>query len=324
MLNAPRGDWQSWQPSATLETLRLRAKAIQKIRAFFEGRGVLEVTTPVWLPEVAPERHQTPPVCSGGFLLTSPETCMKRLVAAGSGAIFQMGPAFRQGESGRLHHPEFTMLEWYRPHWGLDQLVDEVTTLIQLVLPVPAIRIMTFQEAFQSFVGADPFQAPLETLAEALNEVLRPGDDRPALVDRLFVQRLEPAIAPLDTVLILTGFPPWEPGMAELNPGPPKVARRFEVFFRGVELANGYQESRDPLELEQRMLTANAARRRDGLNPLPIDRKFLQAMEAGFPSCAGVALGVDRLLMLAFDKEGIDKVMTFQELPGSSSMDRSF
>lgn len=321
MLNAPKGNSDPWQPSASLETLRLRAKAIQKIRAFFEGREVLEVTTPVWLPEVAPERHQTPPGCLGGFLLTSPETCMKRLVAAGSGAIFQMGPAFRQGESGRVHHPEFTMLEWYRPHWTLDQLVDEVTALIQLILPVSAIRIMTFQEVFQNFIGVDPFADPLETLADG---PLRPGDDRPALVDRLFVQRLEPAIASLETLLIVTGFPPWEPGMAEYDPGPPRVAKRFEVFFRGVELANGYQESQDPLDLEQRMLLANATRRRDGLAPLPIDQKFLQAMWAGFPPCAGVALGLDRLLMVAFGKERLNEVMAFHELAGFSSVDRSF
>ncbi|MEO5328986.1 MAG: EF-P lysine aminoacylase EpmA [Magnetococcus sp. THC-1_WYH] len=309
----PRVDSASWQPSASLDTLVRRGKALRQIRDFFEQRGVLEVNTPVWLPAVAPERHQTPPECSGGFLLTSPETCMKRLIAAGMGAVYQIGPAFRKGEWGRYHHPEFTMLEWYRPQWTVAQLMVEVIDLVKIFLPVPSVRVMTFQEVFVQWTGIDPLTSPLEVLAKTLERPFAPDSPRSHWVDRLFVERLEPAIATLDCLLVVTGFPPWEPGMAELDCGPPEVARRFEVFFKGVELANGYQELQNPEEQERRLRTANAQRVEDGGDALPIDEHFLAAMRAGFPPCAGVALGLDRLLMLAFDKENISEVMAFRE-----------
>ncbi|MBF0145536.1 MAG: EF-P lysine aminoacylase GenX [Magnetococcales bacterium] len=314
MSNAPRAEHHPlWYPSASLETLQLRADMIHRIRNFFARRVVLEVTTPVWLPAAAPERHQTPPRCAGGYLQTSPETCMKRLVAAGSGPIYQIGPAFRAGESGRLHHPEFTMLEWYRPHWTLEQLMEEVIELIRTLMTVPSVTVMTFQEAWVRWVGVDPFLSPLEALVTPTPALVEwTESDRPLLVDRMFVERLEPALAQLDTLLILTGFPPWEPGMAELDAGPPPVARRFEVLLRGVELANGYQELRDPIEQRQRFIDANHHRGEDGKDPLPIDETFLQALQDGFPPCAGVALGLDRLLMLAFDKATLGEVMAFQ------------
>ncbi|HIJ85278.1 MAG TPA: EF-P lysine aminoacylase GenX [Magnetococcales bacterium] len=311
MSNAPRVEPQAWHPTASLETLRHRGVVMRQIREFFFQRGVLEVNTPVWLPNVAPERHQTPPACSGGYLQTSPETCMKRLLAAGLGAIYQMGPAFRAGESGRLHHPEFTMLEWYRPHWTLTQLMDEVTGLIQTVLPLPSVTTMTFQDVFLQHVGVDPFFSPLEELTKLLGPPALPTTDRALLVDRLFVERLEPALAKLDTLLVVTGFPPWEPGMAEIDPGPPAVARRFEVFIHGVEIANAYQELQNPVEQEQRLIEANRARVKEGGKSLPIDERFLQALRAGLPPCAGVALGLDRLLMLAFAKKSIAEVIAF-------------
>lgn len=239
---------------------------------------------------------------------------MKRLVAAGFGAVYQIGPAFRQGESGRLHHPEFTMLEWYRPHWTVAQLMEEVTEVIKTVMTLPSTTVMTFQEAFIRYVGVDPFLSPLDLLAKPLNASPSTPKDRATLVDLLFVERLEPAIASLETLLILTGFPSWEPGMAEIDSGPPEVARRFEVFVRGVEIANGYQELCDPVEQRQRLTTANSKRIADGKNPLPIDEKFLAALEDGLPPCAGVALGLDRLLMLAFDKKSINEIMAFCEL----------
>lgn len=238
---------------------------------------------------------------------------MKRLIAAGMGAIYQIGPAFREGEWGRLHHPEFTMLEWYRPHWTMNQLMMEVVDLIKILLPIPSVRVMTFQEAFTQFTGVDPFTSTLDVFAQSLGQPFSVDTQRSHWVDLLFVERLEPAIAKLDCLLIITGFPPWEPGMAELDCGPPEVARRFEVFFQGVEMANGYQELQNPDEQEQRLKTTNAQRVEDGEDCLPIDEHFLAAMRAGFPPCAGVALGLDRLLMLAFDKKNIAEVMAFRE-----------
>jgi elongation factor P--(R)-beta-lysine ligase len=137
-----------------------RAEILDTIRGFFQERGVLEVTTPLLISAVAPERYQNPPVCQGGYLQASPETAMKRLVASGSGAIFQICPAFRAGETGRLHNPEFTMLEWYRPGWEQTQLMAEVAELIQGLLHCPAPITITFQQAFKKFVGVDPFEKP--------------------------------------------------------------------------------------------------------------------------------------------------------------------
>ncbi|MBF0109126.1 MAG: EF-P lysine aminoacylase GenX [Magnetococcales bacterium] len=316
MSNAPRGDQPSWRPSATPDTLRHRARALRRVRAFFARRRVMEVTTPVWLPAAAPERHQTPPSCSGGFLQTSPETCMKRLVAAGSGAIYQIGPAFRAGESGRLHHPEFTMLEWYRPQWRLEQLMEEVIDLLRLFFPAASLATMTFQEAFLRHAGVDPFFTSVTDMAQRTSvphSLEWTEAHRPILVDQLFVDRLEPAFSNIDNIIILKDFPSWEPGMAELDPGPPMVARRFEIIYKGVEIANGYQELRDPVAQRERFVAANRYRVENGMPPLPLDERFLEALRDGFPPCAGVALGLDRLLMLAFGLDSIGDVLSFRE-----------
>ncbi|MBF0446433.1 MAG: EF-P lysine aminoacylase GenX, partial [Magnetococcales bacterium] len=240
-----------------------------------------------------------------------PETAMKRLVAAGYGAIFQICPVFRADEAGRLHNPEFTMLEWYQPGWNMEDLMVEVTDLVQNVLHCPAPIMLTFRQAFQKYVGIDPFLSPLTDMAKKVSTPPPKGLDRSGLTDLLLVDQLEPALKKQGGSLFLWDYPAWDPAMAEVDPGPPQVAKRFEMYVDGVELANGYQELRDAHEQKQRFEKINQQRLQDGQQPLPVDNRFLEALANGFPHCAGVALGIDRLLMLALQKERIADVMAF-------------
>ncbi|MBF0359291.1 MAG: EF-P lysine aminoacylase GenX [Magnetococcales bacterium] len=301
----------SWQPAATLETLKARAGIIALIREFFQDRGVLEVTTPVLVSAVAPERHQNPQICRDGFLHSSPETAMKRLVAAGFGSIFQICPVFRADEAGRLHNPEFTMLEWYRPGFEMEELMVEVGELVQSLLNCPLPVKLTFREAFQKYVGIDPLTSPLGEMAKKIVGQPPEGLDRIGLTDLLLVDQLEPALKKQGGSFFLTDYPAWDPAMAEVDIGPPALARRFELYIDGVELANGYQELTDSQEQEQRLKSVNQQRLEDGRQLLPIDNNFLEALKSGLPRCAGVALGVDRLIMLALLKDSIADVMAF-------------
>lgn len=294
-----------------METLRQRARLIGRIRHFFQEREVWEVTTPVLMSAIAPERHQDPLQTQTGYLQTSPETAMKRLIAAGSGAIFQIGPAFRADERGALHNPEFTMLEWYRPGWSMARLMDEVAQLVQSMLGGARPVTSTFQQAFLTHVGVDPFDDSLARLEAAAFSAPPRGLDRGGLVDWLLVDRLEPALKKQGGSHFIRNYPAWDPAMAEVDPGPPAVARRFELYIDGVEVANGYQELTDVGEQTRRLAEANRLRGEDGRRPLPIDDRFLAAMAHGFPRCAGVAMGLDRLIMAALGKENIADVMAF-------------
>ncbi len=300
-----------WRPAATLETLAARAGILDKLRIFFQKRGVLEVTTPVMVSALAPERHQNPPVCAGRFLQGSPETAMKRLLAAGSGPIFQICPAFRADEAGRLHNPEFTMLEWYRPGWEMERLITEVWELLQSVLDCGDAEVFTFQEAFIRLVGLDPVSTGTAEMRAAISGPTPSDLDRPGLTDLLLVEKLEPALRERGGAVFITDYPAWEPLMAEVDSGPPPLARRFELYVDGVELANGYQELTDAVEQKKRLDAANRQRLEDGGKPLPVDERFLAAMRHGLPRCSGVAMGIDRLIMLALGKNSIGAVMAF-------------
>ncbi|MBF0368252.1 MAG: EF-P lysine aminoacylase GenX [Magnetococcales bacterium] len=305
-------DTPLWSPSTTLETLRERAKIIGQVRRFFESRGVLEVETPLLAPAIAPEPHMEPISCGNFFLRSSPETPMKRLLAAGSGPVFQICRAFRSGESGPRHNPEFTILEWYRPGWSLGQLMGEVVDLVREITQAPSPMTFTYREAFLRFAGIDPFQASEAELAAHITSLHPPSElDRDGMLDLLLLERVEPGFAQLEAPVLLTDYPPSQAAMAEVDPGPPPVARRFELYLYGIELANGYQELTDPWEQEQRLEQANAERVRNGLAPLPLDRLFLDALNAGLPLSAGVALGLDRLVMVALGKQHIEEVIPF-------------
>ncbi len=292
---------------------------IAKTRRFFDQRGLMEVDTPTLSAAAASDVNiaslQTQ-VSAGRprllYLQTSPESAMKRLLSAGSGPIFQFARAFRDGEAGPSHNPEFLLLEWYRPDFSLRALMDEVADLLKTLLEqdLPVER-MPYREAFRRFAGLDPFTASFEAVAELCRRSGFAGrlDDRNAGLDLLLSQRVQPALSP--RCVFLFDFPAEQAALARIRSGEPPAAERFELFVDGVELANGYQELTDAEELKQRIEADGVRRRERGLPQVPVDVKLIQALEHGLPECAGVALGFDRLVGLKAGIEDIRKVMPF-------------
>ncbi|HEX4955199.1 MAG TPA: EF-P lysine aminoacylase EpmA [Thermoanaerobaculia bacterium] len=310
----------SWRPTAPLEHLRRRAELLRTIRSFFHQRGVLEVETPQLAAATVTDLHLASLSCQLAgpesprlFLQTSPEFAMKRLLAAGSGAIFQICKAFRDDERGRRHNPEFSLLEWYRPAFDHHRLMDEMDQLLAATLGVPAARRLTYAELFEGELGVDPHrsdEAALTAAAERAGLDVPPGLDRDGLLHLLLACALEPRLG-FDRPAFLFDFPASQAALARLRPGTPAVAERFEVYVRGMELANGFHELADPGEQRRRFEADLAARRNLGLPEVPIDEHLLAALEAGLPDCAGVALGLDRLVMLALGADSIEEVLAF-------------
>lgn len=285
------------------------------MRAFLTARGYQEVETPILGPHATPDRHLESVHAAGGFLHTSPEFAMKRLLAAGSGPIFQIVKAFRAGESGRHHAVEFTIAEWYRLG-PLEGLLTEMDLLLGDLLGTPPAERRTYRELFLAGVGADPLEAPddrLRTLAEAHGHPGRPGD-RPTALDFLFSRLVEPGLGSRIPTIV-TQFPAPLAALARASDDP-RTAERFEVFWAGLELANGYDELQDPDEHRRRFAVENRARERAGKPAARIDERFLTALRhPGIPRCSGVALGVDRLVMAAVAASRLDEVIAFRETP---------
>ena len=312
----------NWQPSAAIATLRKRADIIKSIRAFFYARNVLEVDTPLMCHtsvtdpfiQSIPVTYQPSLQKQPYYLQTSPEYMMKRLLAAGSGDIFQLCKAFRQDEVGQHHNPEFTMLEWYRLGFDHHKLMDEMDELLQMVLNVaPATRV-TYADLFQQQLNINPHQTSVDELrdcaqAHSLN-VPNDIDDIDTWLQLLSSECIEPNIG-LDKPIFIYDFPASQAALARIQPGNPPVAARFEVYFRGIELANGFHELQDANEQRKRFENNLIERQKLELNLLPIDEYFLAALEHGLPDCAGVALGIDRLIMLACDADKIADVVSF-------------
>lgn len=315
-----------WQPGADLVVLQARASMLAAIRGHFAAAGVLEVETPLLGqaagtdPALEPLRTRfTGPGAAAGrtlFLQTSPEFAMKRLLAAGSGAIYQVCKAFRDGEAGPLHNPEFTLLEWYRPGWDAAALIDEVAAVVRLALERPdlAIERRSYAELFHAATGLDPLRADMAALSGcAAGYGLSPdlaGTDRDAWLDLLWSHRVQPALGP-HALCFVTDYPASQAALARLNPDGLSAAR-FELFHRGIELANGFHELTDAAEQGARFEADNCRRRALGLAPVPVDRRLLEAMEEGrLPDCAGVALGLDRLLMLRLGRRSLDEILAF-------------
>lgn len=309
-----------WRPTAGLAALRRRAEVLRQIRTFFDRRGLLEVETPLLAsaPAMDPNLDSLAVRRSDGrpaWLQTSPEYAMKRLLAAGSGDIWQLTRAFRGGERGRHHNPEFALLEWYRVGWDHHALMREVAELATEVVGARRVEYWTYREAFLHFTGLDPFRAPLAALRarvddEALATAL--GDDRDAWLDLILSREVAPGLG-RGCLSFVTDFPASQAALARLRPGDPPVAERFELFMGGLEIANGYHELADPDEQRRRFLAEQHARDRDGQVPPPVDQRLLAALEAGLPPCAGVALGVDRLVMVALGAAAIDAVWAFPD-----------
>ncbi|WP_047049239.1 elongation factor P--(R)-beta-lysine ligase [Vibrio mexicanus] len=315
----------NWQPSASIESLKQRAAIINNIRQFFAHRNVLEVDTPAMSHATVTDIHlhtfQTDFVGPGYadgkklYLMTSPEFHMKRLLAAGSGCIYQINKAFRNEESGRHHNPEFTMLEWYRVGFDHHQLMDEMDELLQLILTCSKAERMTYQRAFQIVLGICPLEANMENLKQVANglglsDIANTEEDRDTLLQLLFSMGVEPKIGQ-DVPAFVYDFPASQAALAKINLEDPRVADRFEVYFKGIELANGFHELTDSSEQLQRFQSDNRMRNQMGLEEQPIDHHLIEALTCGLPNCAGVALGIDRLIMLALGCKHIDGVITF-------------
>ncbi len=320
----------AWHPGADLATLRLRAELLARIRAFFAARGVLEAETPVLSVAAITDPHLASfgTLYSGPgplygrtlYLHTSPEFPMKRLLAAGSGCIYQIARVFRDGEAGRRHNPEFTLLEWYRVGFNHHRLMGEVAELVsellagKLALAEP--ERLSYRELFQRHLGLDPHRtsAPaLAACAERQNVPIPPGmpaDDPDPWLDLLLTHCIEPELGP-GRLTFVYDYPASQAALARLRPGDPPVGERFELYVNGVELANGFHELGDAEEQRRRFERENAVRQASGLPVMAVDEHLLAALGTGLPDCAGVALGFDRLAMLAAGKKSLAEVLAF-------------
>jgi len=311
----------SWQPGTDRSRLEARALLLRQIREFFFARQVLEVETPLLGSAAGTDPALAPitaaPSCAGyrpRYLQTSPEFAMKRLLAAGSGPIYQVSKAFRDDEQGARHNPEFTLLEWYRPDFTLARLMDEVQALVSATAGLGEdFRRVTYSALFQHHLAVEPHTAPMEqlrSLAEEKIEVQLPEDTpRDHWLDLLFSHCIEPT---LQEAVFVTHWPASQAALAQIvEEAGHSVALRFELIAAGMELANGYQELTDPIEQRRRFEQDLLVRKQRGLPELPIDEHLLEALGHGLPACAGVALGVDRLLMLKTGSRAIDEVLAF-------------
>jgi lysyl-tRNA synthetase class 2 len=320
-----------WRPGATLERLRRRAAMLAEVRAFFAARAALEVDTPQlvnhavtdphlhsaevrWPAELHASSAARPP----RYLHTSPEYAMKRLLAAGSGDIYQLCHVFRGEEQGRLHNCEFMLLEWYRQGWTLEQLMSEVDQLLRQLVGSHAggaTHYLSYEQAFLEALGVNPLTDPDRALADCAES--RGGDPalvrhcaRDELLDLLMAAHVGPRLGQ-DGPAFIHRYPASQAALARLDRADPRVALRFELYLQGVELANGFEELGDADEQRQRFRADQRARATRGLAVPQVDEYLLSALAAGLPGCAGVALGLDRLLMIACGASNIGEVVPF-------------
>jgi lysyl-tRNA synthetase class 2 len=303
--------------------LQGRAELLSTLRQFFFQRSVMEVDVPVLarssVTDINIESIPANIYSESGYLQTSPEYFMKRLISQGAGDIFCLGKAFRNGEQGCRHNPEFSLLEWYRCGWDEHQLMDEIAELISLVFAVRssqplAITKRTYADCFSQILGIDPHGADLVELQEkavAASSDSWTGESRANCLDLLFSQLVEPQLPP--GLVFVYDYPACQSALAQLHNDTQgrQVSRRFEVFLNGLELANGYFELTDRAEQQQRFDGDNAQRIEVSKPQIPVDRHLLAALDHGMPSCAGVAMGVDRLLMQLKGADSITQVMPF-------------
>ena len=313
----------SWRPTAAAATLRLRAELLAEIRRFCAERGLLEVETPALstagVPDLALEQMTVQAAGLGNelyYLQTSPEYAMKRLLAAGSGDIYQICRVFRDGELGRWHEPEFTLLEWYRLGWDEDRLMAEVESLLVTLLQphrrlAPTVR-MSYQDAFRDFLRVEPLAADAELRAalarEAIDIPADTGGD--SLLDLALSHAIVPRLDP-HAISFIYDFPASQAALARIKSQEPPVAARFEAFSGGIELANGFGELTDVAEHRRRFDKDLALRDRGGRHRPPSDERFLEALRHGLPPCAGVAVGVDRVVALAAGLTNVAETIAF-------------
>ncbi|KTD65949.1 elongation factor P--(R)-beta-lysine ligase [Legionella shakespearei] len=308
----------SWHPSASIQSLRQRALLLAKIRDFFTQRHYLEVETPIMarhgVTDVYLSNIKTKFRGESYCLQTSPEYHMKRLLAAGSGPVFQLARVFRDDELGRWHNPEFTLLEWYQLDIDHHQLMDEMDALLQLLMHSQPMLRKTYQHAFLESCDLDPFNASVEQLQHVLkqhdlDQVLAAEEqDRDQYLFLLMSHVVEPFLGKENAPVAVYDFPASQASLAQIKNG---FAQRFEVYYKGVELANGFHELTDAEAQAKRFAEDNRARAQQGLEPVEADSFLLDALAHGLPACSGVALGVDRLLALSLQQPGISQIISF-------------
>ncbi|RMH20675.1 MAG: EF-P lysine aminoacylase GenX [Gammaproteobacteria bacterium] len=327
MSAAPRGDHYALPDLR--QRLQARAALLNTIRTFFRDRGVLEVETPLLYPAFSTEPFLQPFSVefsgAGGcrarrlYLQSSPEYGMKRLVAEGSGSVFQICKAFRNGDLGHLHQPEFSLLEWYRVGFDYRQLAREVQSLIESVYPASRIHHLSCQTLLAEYAGVDMHESDdsklRETLlqcgfSEGLDDV-----DRATLIDWLLDEIIRKNFSETGMLLIVYDYPAIHPQMAAFHAEDERLVQRFEAYLNGIELANGYTELRDADEQLRRFQLDHERRRSLGFEDVVWDEALLEALRTGLPECAGVALGLDRLLMLTSGATDIHQVSNFALLP---------
>jgi len=323
-----------WRPSASPERLRQRAALLGRVREFFAARAVTEVDTPLVVNAPVSDVHihsamvqlgsdpAARPDAARLFLHTSPEYAMKRLLAAGSGDIYQVCHVVRGMERGRLHNPEFTLIEWYRVGFSLAQLMDEVEALVRVLLGAAApdaSERVSYRDVFLRQLALDPLTAPDAALAQAAQPLAlsatskESGADGAVSRDEWLELLMGAVVGPRlghEALTFVQDYPATQAALARLDPADPRVAQRFELYCRGIELANGFHELAAPAEQRARFERDNARRRRLGLPVFPLDERLLAALPA-LPDCAGVALGFDRTLMLAAGAADIEEVLQF-------------
>jgi lysyl-tRNA synthetase class 2 len=316
----------TWRPNSTLEMARARASMRERVHRFFRSRNVLEVGTPALAPTSTTDANieSIRAVAGGreGFLHTSPEHFMKRLLAAGYPDIYQVCRVFRDGEAGRRHLPEFTMVEWYRIGLSLDEIMAESADLVTDLLvntPLAPTEYREYRAAFETALGIDPLTAEPGEIANALDadEGLRAalGDDRDAWLDLAIADKVASGF-PADRLTAIYHYPASQAALARLSAGDERVAERFELYLGPMELANGFVELTDSDEQGERFRRDLDKRAALGRPPVPIDRQLLAALASGLPDCAGVAMGLDRLLMIDQGLDDVQKTVTFT--PGAT------
>jgi lysyl-tRNA synthetase class 2 len=307
------------------EALQLRARLYELVRVFFSARQVLEVETPVLSAagNTDPNMQGFSTTFNGHvdagarerWLRTSPEYPLKRLLAAGVGDCYELGRVFRNGEAGGRHNPEFTMLEWYRLGWDHRRLMQETIVLVEAALALvqrrAEVRITTYRQLFLDELGIDPLRASIDELRAPLAAfgIGPEGLGRDDWLDLLITHKLQPAF-PRDRITVIHDYPASQCALAKIRPGDPPLAERFELYLGRYELANGYHELNDAAEQRGRFERDNAVRRERGLREIPLDENLLGVLDA-MPACAGVALGVERLLMCLADTDAIADVLAY-------------
>lgn len=309
-----------WRPSASFAALQQRAQLLASLRSFFAERNILEVETPLLCssgitdPSIEPMTARGDAAAAARFLQTSPEYAMKRLLAAYGVPVYQMCRAFRDGEAGSRHNPEFSLLEWYRPGFDHHQLMQEVAELVRHCLGERPLQKYSYRELFVEHLQVDPFTATAADLQAVARLHLDPGTlsgDRDLWLDLLMSHVLQPQLG-MGAICFVHDYPASQAALSRIvRVGDVLVGQRFELYVDGVELANGYCELTDAREQRQRFERDNALRRERGQLERPVDERMLAALAHGLPECSGVALGIDRLLMLAVGAADIRSVLAF-------------